>query len=113
MVVREGKYGKFYGCSRYPECDGILPFSTGVKCPKCGQGEIVEKFSPRSKKKFYGCSRYPDCDFITKYEPIAKSCPNCGNYYLEYRYKKSGGEWVKYVKCPKCGETFSEEDLQE
>jgi len=106
MYIRESKYGKFYGCSQYPKCDGIKPFSTGIKCPKCKEGEVVERFSPKSKKKFYACSRYPDCDYISKYEPIDMKCPSCGHYYVEARFKKVDDEWVKYLRCPECKETF-------
>lgn len=106
MYIRESKYGKFYGCSNYPKCDGIKPISTNITCPKCKEGEIVERFSPKSKKKFYACSRYPDCDYISKYEPINTKCPSCGHYYIEARYKKVDDEWVKYLRCPECNEIF-------
>ena len=106
MYIRENKYGKFYGCSKYPKCDGIKPFSTGISCPKCKEGEVVERFSPKSKKKFYACSRYPDCDYISKYEPVNQKCISCGHDYLEARFKKVDGEWVKYLKCPECNESF-------
>lgn len=102
MVVRQGRYGRFYGCINYPECDGKKPITTGVKCPTCGKGELVEKFSPKSNKRFWGCSRYPDCKHITRYEPVNKECPECGNYYLEIRFKKVDGDWTQYLNCPKC-----------
>ncbi|MFH1050215.1 MAG: type I DNA topoisomerase [bacterium] len=106
MFLRESRYGKFYGCTKYPECKGTLPYTTGIVCPKCKEGSVVERFSPKSKKKFYGCSRYPDCDYITKYEPIDKKCPKCGHYYIEGRFKKVEEEWVKYQRCPECNEVF-------
>ncbi len=106
MVIRESRYGKFYGCSQYPKCKGTKPISTNVQCPKCEKGKVVEKFSPKSKKKFWGCSRYPDCDYITRYEPVNKECSKCGFYYLEVRYKKKDGDWVKYLRCPECGTSF-------
>jgi len=59
MVVKSSRYGKFLGCSRYPECTNIMPITLGIKCPKCGEGEIVERKAQKSRKKFYGCSRYP------------------------------------------------------
>jgi len=55
--------GSFYGCSRYPECTGTRPVTTGVKCPKCGEGELVERTGGRYNAVFYGCSRYPECRY--------------------------------------------------
>jgi DNA topoisomerase-1 len=52
MFVRAGKFGKFLGCSKYPECDGIRPITSKIACPKCKEGMVVEKFSAKTKKKF-------------------------------------------------------------
>lgn len=80
MIIRLGKYGKFVGCSGFPDCRNIqsLLKSTGVTCPKCGEGEVVLKSSKR-KRIFYGCSRYPDCDFVMWERPITEPCPQCGS----------------------------------
>ena len=99
-VYREGKFGRFIGCERYPDCDYIKNITLNVSCPKCKKGEIVERKS-RRKKIFYGCSRYPDCDFVNWYKPIPQECPNNDSYYMEKRYSKKKGE---YLKCPNCGE---------
>ncbi|MGA9293530.1 MAG: type I DNA topoisomerase [Ignavibacteriaceae bacterium] len=99
-VYREGKFGRFIGCERYPDCDYLKNITLGVKCPKCKEGDIVERKS-RRKKIFYGCSRYPDCDFVSWYKPISHDCPNKDSYYMEKRYSKKKGE---YLKCPNCGE---------
>lgn len=99
MVVKSSKYGKFLGCSRYPECKNIMPITLGIKCPKCGKGEIVERKTQKSKKKFYGCSRYPDCDFISNYKPADKKCESCGNQYMLEKYTKKKGS---YLECPEC-----------
>ena len=67
-----GRFGPFVGCSGYPDCRYIKkdpPKSTGVTCPQCKQGEIVEK-----RTRFglmYGCERYPDCDFAVNHPPVA------------------------------------------
>lgn len=61
-VFREGKLGRFIGCEKYPDCDFTKTIATGIKCPKCSEGDIV----PRRTKKgkiFFGCDRYPDCDY--------------------------------------------------
>lgn len=106
MVVREGRYGKFYGCIDYPNCKGIKQISTNVKCPKCSEGVLSERYSPKTKKKFWGCSNYPKCDYLTNYEPINRACPNCNHYYIEARFRKKAGEWERYLKCPKCNSEF-------
>ena len=99
-VYREGKFGRFIGCERYPDCDYIKNITLNVSCPKCKEGEIVERKS-RRKKIFYGCSRYPDCDFVSWYKPVPQECPNKDSYYMEKRYSKKKGE---YLKCPNCSE---------
>ncbi len=108
MYIRESRFGRFYGCTDYPECKGIKPITTGVKCPKCGDGDVIERYSKKARRKFFGCSRYPDCDYITNYEPIEHECPSCGNPTLEVRYKKVEGEYEKSYKCPECKADFKE-----
>ncbi len=111
MVIREGKYGKFYGCSAYPDCKEIKPISSGVTCPKCNNGVLIERFSPKTKKKFWGCSNYPKCDFLTNYEPINHKCPNCNHYFLEYRYRKTNNGYEKYINCPNCRQHYEINDF--
>lgn len=67
LVIRYGRWGKFIGCSDYPNCTYTEPYLelTGITCPKCGEvhgGELVERKTRRGRT-FYGCSRYPECDF--------------------------------------------------
>ncbi len=107
MYIREGRFGKFYGCVNYPGCKGILPFTAGVKCPKCNEGTLLERFSKKGRnKKFWGCSNYPKCDYLTNYEPIPKACPECSHYYIEYHFRKVEEEYEKYIKCPSCKKNF-------
>ena len=79
LVIKEGRYGRFIGCSNYPTCRYTRPIvhDTGVKCPKCG-GRILKKKSRRGKT-FYGCENWPKCDFVTWNEPINVRCPECGS----------------------------------
>lgn len=67
MMIRFSKYGKFLGCSGYPECKTLKPFleKTGKKCPEC-EGDIIVRYS-KSKKRFYGCSNYPNCKYMVWY----------------------------------------------
>ncbi len=94
MVIKHGRFGKFIGCSGYPDCKNIKKIinKTGVKCPKCG-GDVISRKSKRGKI-FYGCSEYPKCDFVSWDEPINEKCPNC-----------SGQLFKKNTKNPKvyCG----------
>ena len=86
MILRTGRYGSFYACSRYPECKGTkhIDKPIGVPCPKCG-AELVAK-NGRNRSFFYSCSRYPECDFSTWDLPLNEKCPKCGKPL----YKKKG-----------------------
>jgi DNA topoisomerase-1 len=80
MVVKRGKYGAFLGCSKYPDCNNIkkIENKTGIKCPSCGIGEIVERKSKKGRL-FYGCSNYPKCNFALWSKPTGEKCPECGS----------------------------------
>ncbi len=107
MLIRESKYGKFYGCIDFPKCKGIKQITTpGIKCPKCLEGSLTERYSPSSRKKFWGCTNYPECDYITNNEPYPQTCSNCHNKFLEIKYRKYGANWEKYLICPKCKAAF-------
>ena len=88
MVFKTGPYGKYMECTN-ENCKHRKPYrkSTGVKCPKCGQGEIVERKSKRGTV-FYGCNRYPDCDFTLSNEPTGEECPDCGALLVKKQLKK-------------------------
>ena len=96
MVIKMGRYGKFYACSRFPKCRNTKAIvkDTGVTCPKCHQGTVVERKSKKNRV-FYGCSRYPDCDFVSWDKPIGRQCPKDGHFLVEKKVK--GG---KQVVCP-------------
>src|SRR3989344_4830604 len=70
MNVRRGRFGYFLGCSGYPNCKGIkkIENKTGIKCPKCGQGDVVQKKNKRGSF-FYACNRYPECDYTANKLP--------------------------------------------
>lgn len=99
MVYKMGRYGQFLACSNFPECRNTKPIlkKIGVTCPKCGQGDVVERKSKKGRK-FYGCDRYPECDFISWDKPIARKCPKCGNMLVEKKSKKNGTT----VQCSNC-----------
>lgn len=93
MVIKLGRYGKFYACSNFPECRNTKPIvkEIGVVCPVCHEGQVVERKSKKNRI-FYGCSRYPDCDFTSWDKPIGRNCPKCGGYLVEKKVK--GGKQV-------------------
>ena len=88
MVYKFGRYGKFLACSNFPECKNTKPITvgTGVMCPKCKEGEIVERKSRRGRI-FYGCNRYPQCDFTLWDKPTHDFCETCGSIMVEKTYK--------------------------
>jgi len=101
MVRRRSRFGEFLGCSGYPDCDGIKrlksdPVSTGVSCPDCKEGDVLERRSRRGKL-FFGCSRYPKCKFASWDKVVAHPCPQCESAYLvEKVTKREGARW----QCP-------------
>jgi len=102
MALKRSRFGQFYGCTGYPECknirkigpEAVPPKPTGVSCPECGKGEMMEKRSRRGKT-FWSCSRYPDCKFSLWKKPVQKECPDCGaKFLLEKVTKKAGTQYV-------------------
>jgi DNA topoisomerase I len=95
LVIRQGRFGEFTSCSTYPACKYIKQETTGVQCPECQQGEIIQKRSKRGKT-FFSCNRYPKCKFSLWNKPIASPCPQCGSVYLVEKTTKSGTT----IQCP-------------
>ena len=108
-IFREGKFGRFIGCEKYPECDYVKNITLGISCPKCKEGEILERKSKRNKV-FYGCSHYPNCDFVSWHKPFLQACPNGDSEIMEERYSKKKGN---YLKCPTCAEELIAEEVKE
>lgn len=77
MLVKMGRYGKFYACARFPDCrhTETIVKEIGLLCPKCHKGQIVER-KTKKQRTFYGCSRYPDCDFVSWEKPTDKALPD-------------------------------------
>lgn len=73
LVIRSGRFGKFYGCSMYPKCAYTrnVAAPSGIKCPKCGEGDVVEKQArtKKGRRTFWGCSCYPECKYATWQKP--------------------------------------------
>ena len=94
LQVKVGRYGKFIGCSAYPNCKHIEPLEkpkdTGVTCPSCKVGTMLLRKS-RKGKIFYSCSKYPDCRYAIWDEPIDEPCPKCSWPILTIKTTKRSG----------------------
>ena len=105
MILRTGRYGSFYACSRYPECKNTRQKNRplGVKCPDCG-ADLVVKYG-KNRTMFYSCSRYPECKFSSWDLPLAEKCPKCGGML----YRKKGKNQI-VCKTEGCGYKAEAED---
>jgi DNA topoisomerase-1 len=108
MVVKGGRFGTFLGCSNYPTCKNTKPISMGIKCPKCKEGDLIERKTKKGKRTFYGCSKYPNCDFASWDKPVNQHCPSCGSPYIVAKYSQAKGE---YNICPECKQEIVKEDI--
>ncbi|UUX35438.1 type I DNA topoisomerase [Fundicoccus culcitae] len=98
MVIKIGRYGKFYACSNFPECRHTEPIvkKIGVTCPKCQEGQVIERES-KKKRIFYGCDRYPACDFVSWDKPVGRDCPKCQHFLVEKTNRKK-----RQIVCSNC-----------
>jgi DNA topoisomerase I len=105
LVLRQGAYGEFVSCSGYPKCKYIKQnLIEGMKCPKCGEGDIAERKARRGNV-FWGCTNYPKCDFTSNAKPVPQPCPECKSPYLVEKVLKSG----IYLECPNKKKAAEEE----
>ncbi len=84
MIVRYGKYGKFLGCPKFPECNFTKPWfePIGVKCPLCG-GEVILKKTKKGRI-YYGCENNGNaCEFMSWQKPTGDKCPVCDDVLVE------------------------------
>lgn len=98
MVIKIGPYGKFLGCSGFPDCKNTkrIVTETGGLCPKCG-GKMLAKKSKKGKP-FFGCENYKDCNYMTWDTPIPDVCPKCGKTL----FKKAGKKGKIYCAAEGC-----------
>jgi len=83
MLIRQGRFGKFYACSGFPKCKNTkaLDQDTGVDCPQCKKGKIVAK-KTKTRKTFYACDQYPKCKFALWSRPTGDKCEKCGSLLI-------------------------------
>lgn len=88
LIQREGRFGSFIACSRFPKCKYVeqdpeeaAKMKTGVACPTCGKGEMVQRRGRFGV--FYSCSNYPECKNAIKAKPTGAICKMCGSLMME------------------------------
>lgn len=112
LHVKTGKYGRFIGCSNYPNCKHMEPIEkpadTGVSCPICHHGSILQRKS-RKGKIFYSCGDYPKCSYALWNEPINQPCPKCAFPLLTCKESKKNG---RQILCPQEGCGYVENDSE-
>lgn len=111
FVYKMGRFGKFLACSGFPDCRNTRPIikDTGVSCPKCKEGKLVERRSKKGRV-FYGCDQYPTCDYVMWDKPSLKPCPACDSLMVEKRSKQG-----TKLQCSQCdhSEMVQEPDDEE
>jgi DNA topoisomerase-1 len=103
LLIRNGRFGKFIGCSGFPECrhtEQILQ-KIGVDCPDCSN-DLVQRRT-RKGRVFYGCVSYPECEWTSWVRPVTEMCPMCRGILFE--------KGKSLVKCEKCEKEWSKEDI--
>lgn len=102
MLLREGRFGKFLGCSNFPKCRNIMPYQTTdakkpvSKCPECGKNVYAVK--TKKGKTFYACEDREGCNFMSWDIPTGEKCPECGKYMIR-KGKREKCSSCKYVKA--------------
>jgi DNA topoisomerase-1 len=106
LIVRWGRYGKFIGCTNFPDCRHTEPWleKIGVKCPDCETGEIVERKTKR-RRTFYGCSTWPECEFTSWKRPLPTPCPHCGGLLVIAKKDTA--------KCTVCETTYPLDEVEQ
>jgi len=94
LIIRWGRFGKFIGCSTFPNCRYTEPWleKLGISCPDCG-GDLIERKTRRGRV-FYGCSNYPTCEWTSWKRPLPDPCPVCGGLLI-----MNSKELAKCLSC--------------
>ncbi|HEN2368826.1 TPA: type I DNA topoisomerase [Streptococcus agalactiae] len=109
MVIKLGRYGKFYACSNFPECHNTKAITKeiGIICPICQKGQVIERKTKRNRI-FYGCDRYPECEFTSWDKPIGRTCPKSNDFLVEKKVRGGG----KQVVCSNEKCDYQEEKIK-
>lgn len=103
MVLKLGRFGKFYACPGFPECRNTKPYFDYVdaECPKCG-ARVLRRRSKKGRT-YYSCENYEHCDYMSWDMPTRKKCPRC----QELLYERGGV--IKRLVCLNRECRYSEE----
>lgn len=110
LAERRGRYGVFVACVDYPTCNYVKKkanLSTNVGCPKCKEGDIMQRRSKRGKT-FFSCSNYPKCDYAMWDRPVERTCSNCSYPVMGERINQRGHKF----KCPSCNHIEDADNLE-
>ena len=103
LLIKDGRYGKFIGCSNYPNCKHMEPIekpsSTNISCPKCDENGTLLKRKSRRGSYFYSCDKYPKCRYAVWNEPVEQACEKCKWPFITLKETKKFG---KELVCPEC-----------
>jgi DNA topoisomerase-1 len=114
LVIKLGRFGRFYACSGYPECTykkslksngeagAAEPQVTDEKCELCGQPLVIKEGRYGA---FLGCSTYPACKYIRSLnKPVSLdiTCPACGNGPVQEKKSRRGKIFYSCSTYPKC-----------
>jgi DNA topoisomerase-1 len=99
MSVKIGPFGKFLGCSGFPECKNTKKIvnEAGGECPNCG-GKMISKKSKKGKP-YFGCENSQNCGFMTWDTPVSDVCANCNKKL----FRKGGKKGKLYCAVEGCG----------
>lgn len=122
LVIKHGRFGKFYACSKFPDCKYTRPLIkdkaqeeamakvAGEKCEKCGKDMVIKEARFGA---FLACSGYPDCKFTKSIAVESETpCPNCGGKLLLKRTRKGKPFWG-CAGYPNCKTAFWSEPTSE
>lgn len=108
LTVRWNRFGRFLGCTGYPECRYTAPIDepakaepkpTGERCPRCGR-EMVERdgrFGP-----FLACTGYPECKHTQPRTIPGLKCPQCGEGAIGEKRTRRGKPFWGCTRYPDC-----------
>jgi DNA topoisomerase I len=96
LLYREGRFGRFIGCSNFPKCRYTEQILTkiGVPCPNCG-GDLVEKRTRKGNRLFFGCANYPECEWTSWKRPLPQPCRACSGLMVQIDQNTA--------ECTQCG----------
>jgi DNA topoisomerase-1 len=114
LIIKLGRYGKFYGCKGYPECRYIRSLNgqespennqdnfTQEECEKCGKPMVIKE---GRYGKFLACSGYPQCKSVKSLNKVIKlgiQCPECSEGEIVEKKTRRGKIFYGCSGYPKC-----------